>query len=70
MPWMLNLIGFAMWVPVAIVSAQYGAVQLPDGLSPRYYMGTSSELHQRQTGLCAVGSHSCKNPIVNCRHFY
>jgi hypothetical protein len=64
MPQMLNLIGFALWVPVAMVSAQYGAVRLPDGLSPRYYMGTSPELHQRQTGLCAVGSHSCKKS--NC----
>lgn len=43
----------------AVVCAQYGAVPLPDGLTPRYYLGTSPELQKRQAGVCAADEHSC-----------
>ena len=51
------LIGCALW---SAISAQYGAVLLPEGLSPRYYLGTSQELEKRQSGICLAGQHSCK----------
>lgn len=41
------------------VSAQYGAVEAAEGLSPRYYLGTSEEIQKRQAGVCHANEHSC-----------
>ncbi|KAE8452764.1 hypothetical protein EG329_013036 [Mollisiaceae sp. DMI_Dod_QoI] len=44
---------------LATTTAQYGAMQAP-GLSPRYYLGGSGQLVNRQSGPCpATNEHSC-----------
>jgi hypothetical protein len=37
----------------------YGAVEVPDGFSPRYYLGAFPELARRQSGDCGTDEHSC-----------
>jgi hypothetical protein len=48
-------------VVVGAVDAQYGAMALQEGLSPRFYLGNSPlpDLARRQSGVCANDEHSC-----------
>jgi hypothetical protein len=50
-----------LWVLLAGVEAQYGAMETAEGLSPRFYLGNSPlpQLDRRQSGLCASDLHSC-----------
>jgi len=53
------LIPVAFWLAVAVaVNAQYGAMEMPAGLSPRYYLG-GAQLFDRQTGDCPADQHPC-----------
>lgn len=51
------LIAVAFWL-MAAVSAQFGAMEMPVGLSPRYYLG-GSQLLNRQSGDCPADQHPC-----------
>jgi len=52
------------------VGAQYGAMDLQEGLSPRFYLGNSPlpDLVRRQSGVCPSDEHSCLdvNATVCC----
>jgi hypothetical protein len=55
-------IGIAfLWL--GAVEAQYGAMEMAAGLSPRFYLGNSPELARRQSGLCPSDEHSCTSPL-------
>jgi hypothetical protein len=45
---------------VAAVAAQYGAMELPAGLSPRYYLGGAQLLERQAIAGCTAGQHPCK----------
>jgi hypothetical protein len=51
----------ACWL-VTAVTAQYGAMEIPAGLSPRYYLGGAQLLDRQVSGVggCAANQHPCK----------
>jgi hypothetical protein len=55
----LNVLGFSL--TNASVRYGYGAIEVPDGFSPRYYLGASpaQALERRQSGDCGTDQHSC-----------
>ncbi|KAN0113081.1 hypothetical protein V8E51_006032 [Hyaloscypha variabilis] len=54
------LVPAAFWLLTA-VTAQYGAMELPAGLSPRYYLGGAQLLERQISGVggCGVNQHPC-----------
>jgi hypothetical protein len=57
------LLPAAFWL-VAPVTAQYGAMELPAGLSPRYYLGGAQLLERQISGVggCGANQHPCNAP--------
>jgi hypothetical protein len=48
-------------VVAGVVKAQYGGMEMEEGLSPRFYLGNSPlpDLARRQSGVCPSDEHSC-----------
>ncbi|KAL3422540.1 hypothetical protein PVAG01_06696 [Phlyctema vagabunda] len=49
---------YIFFLLVSCIAARYGALPVPDSLSPRYALGVLPQLEDRQNG-CALNSHSC-----------
>ncbi|KAH8808037.1 hypothetical protein F5884DRAFT_352049 [Xylogone sp. PMI_703] len=44
----------------ALYAPRYGIVEVPEGLSPRYYLGAVPlSIEKRQSGTCKAGLHAC-----------
>jgi hypothetical protein len=61
MPSVRILVPAAVWL-VAAVTAQYGAMEIPAGLSPRYYLGGAQLLERQISGVggCSANQHPCE----------
>jgi hypothetical protein len=57
----IHMLPLAVWL-VAAVTAQYGAMEVPAGLSPRYYLGGAQLLERQIIGVggCGTNQHPCK----------
>jgi hypothetical protein len=58
---LIRMLSQAVWL-VAAVTAQYGAMEVPAGLSPRYYLGGAQLLERQIIGVggCGTNQHPCK----------
>ena len=72
-----RLLTAMVWMFLGAVEAQYDAMEVQEGLSPRFYLGNSPlpDLARRQSGVCASDEHSCAislllHPFLRSRSTY
>lgn len=61
MRFLLVILSLALDVSASAKPYIYGAIDVPEGFSPRYYLGSSPDqaLERRQSGDCGNNQHSC-----------